>query len=165
MASVIGPRLWLALALALIARANTQSVIPTCAHLTVQIRSSKGKVAIGEKVRLTVSVLNTGTTAIDAINVGLSSSMLASWRSPLSNKVPARVSGNSVFWLDQNLRSAKRVFYQMKAGMCSDAISGQQSIASAMVYRLNATGGVACMTTVDSDAVSQYGGGVQVVEC
>ena len=151
------PRLWLALALALalVACANAQSVIPKCPRLAVQIKSSKGKVAVGDEVRLTVNVLNTDAAVLDSVNVGMSSSMVASWRSLIPDKVPALVSGNNVFWVDQNLHSGKRASYHIKAGVCSDANPGRQSLASAMVYRLNATGGVVCMTTVDSNVVSQ----------
>ena len=164
MASLAGARLLLALALAVIANAHAQSLIPTCPNLAVRVKSSKGKVTAGDKVLLTVVVLNTDTAALDTVNVGLGSSMV-SWRSPLTQKASAIVSGNNVFWLDQHLRSSKPASYKIKAGVCSGVDLGWQSIGSAIVYRLNATGGVACMTTADSNAVSQSGGSVQVVEC
>jgi hypothetical protein len=165
MASLTRARLWLALALALAASARAQSLIPTCPHLAVRVKSSKGKVKAGDKVLLTVDVVSTGTAVLDAVNVGLSSSMVTSWSSSLTDKMSAIVSGSNVFWLDQDLRPGKRASYQIKARVCSDADLGWQSIGSAMVYRLNATGGVACMTTADSNAVSQSGGNVQLVKC
>ena len=159
-------RLWLALALALAlaAIAYAQGLIPTCPRLAVQVISSKGKVSQGDKALLTVNVLHTGAAALDGVNVGLSSSLVASWRSSLKQE-SALVFGNSVYSLDQDLRPGKRESYQIKARMCSDAELGPQLIASAMVYRLNATGGVACMTIVDSNSVSPVGRSVQFIEC
>lgn len=167
MAHLAGLRLWLALALALAASAKAQSPIPACPDLSIQARllKSKGSVASGDKVLLTVDVLNTGTAALDGINVGLTSSLVADWRSPLKAKVPALVSGYSVYWPDQYLRSSRRESYQVKARVCSDVGLGRQSLASAMVYRLNATGGIVCMTTVDSNTVSQSNRSDQVIEC
>lgn len=151
----LGLRLLLLLALTLTATTGAQGPIPECPDLAVQAVLSKGKVSSGVKVILTVNVVNTGAAALDGVNVGLTSPLVANWQTPLKDKVPFVKAGNSVYWLDQDLRPGKREAFQAKAWVCSGVEEGWQPLAAAMVYRLNATGGVACMTTVDTNAVRQ----------
>lgn len=140
----MGRRFALFLLLLAALAANIVTSIPACPGLVVRARQNKRRVEPGETVLFTVDVRNAGPATSAGMSVSVSSMMVSVWTTRAKENPSPIVDGTSVYWLNQNVLPGGENTYQVKGEVCADA-AGNIKV-EANVYRLNATGGVACMT-------------------
>lgn len=138
----MGRRFALLLLLLAALAANIVTSIPACPGLVVRAIQNKREVEPGETVRFTVNVRNAGPAASAGMSVSISSKIVSVWKTRA--KASPIVDGTSVYWLNQNVLPGGKKSYQVQGEVCAD-VAGNIKV-EANVYRLNATGGVACMT-------------------
>ncbi len=117
--------------------------VPVCSGLTLRskVRSSPKTLLPGTKVFVGLAVKNVGATALNGVDVGVTSSVLAAWKAQGPGK---RLENGSVYWLSQMLKPGQTRRYKARARICAGAAPGSAAVIEAAVYRLNATGGVLC---------------------
>lgn len=126
--------------------------VPVCPGLSPILQSNLYKepkaLTPGSKVTVRIKVKNRGLMAASGVAVRLTSSMLAGFVPKGGAPTSRRVEGGSVYWIDQGLAPGKRRVFTVLARVCAaPAPSGSpRVIAEAAVYRLNATGGVRCLS-------------------
>jgi uncharacterized repeat protein (TIGR01451 family) len=124
-----------------------------CQGLAVRAKASRRTVAAGAPVRVTVTVKNTGPDPVQGMGVRVTSAVAADWKAKTGKVVP-RIEAASVDWLAQQVGPGKTRQFRLQGRTCSGLTPGLQTLVDAAVYHLNATGGVACMTSAPRVMVS-----------
>lgn len=135
--------------------ATQGQILSACPGVTVQAKTSRRTVVPGSLVRLVVAVKNTGTEAVSGLGVRVSSTVASAWKAKTGHVTP-RIEGTNVDWLGQALAPGKGRRYRVQARVCAGITPGLQTLAQVAVYRLNATGGVACLSSAPRITVRVY---------
>lgn len=133
---------------AVAACAAAQGSIPKCPGLSVRVKASRRTAAPGTRVRLSVDVKSSGPglqVGKPPVNVRLSSAVAVGWKS-MTGIVPARIEAGGVSWLSQEVGPKATRSFKARAQICAGAVAGSQTLAEAVVYRLNGTNSVECLT-------------------
>lgn len=137
-------RRFLLLLAAMAITAAAQGSIPTCPGVILRLKASRRMAIPGAQVRLSVRVKISNKALSTGNNVRLGSAVATGWKS-MTGKVQGLVTADSVAWLNQEVKPTVARSFKASARICVGVSTGSQTLAEAVLYRLNATGGVTCM--------------------
>lgn len=123
--------------------------LPACPGLRLRATSAPRSAGPGSSVVVRIKVKNTGAAALRDLNVGVTFESLAAPQKKAGRwgkSARQRIEGQGVYWIDQVVRPGRSRRYRPKAQICSGAAIGDQLLAQVFGYRLNATGGVFCLS-------------------